>query len=68
MRNNGISCDIALKEKTLKTQLKNADKQHYDYVIIIGDEETASNTLSIKNMNTGCKEIISIDSILSYLK
>ena len=68
LRNNGISCDIALKEKTLKTQLKNADKQHYDYVIIIGDEEAASNTLSIKNMNTGCKEIISRDLILSYLK
>ncbi len=51
LRQSGISCDLDLLNKNLKSQLKHADKLNYNYVIIIGDEEIKSQKAKLKNMN-----------------
>lgn len=55
LRQSGVSCDLDLLNKNLKSQLKYADKLNYNYVIIIGEEEVKSQKAKLKNMNKNNK-------------
>lgn len=52
LRNNNIVCDMNYLNRNLKGQFKDADNNNSKYVIIIGDEETKSNELTVKDNNT----------------
>ncbi len=53
LRDLAIISDIALKEGKLANQFKLADKRNFAWVLTIGSEELASQTVSIKNLATG---------------
>ncbi len=53
LRNQGIKTEIYLNNKKLKPKFKYADKLKIPYVIIIGEDEIETNTVKIKNMETG---------------
>lgn len=53
LREQGLLADIALKEGKLGNQFKFADKRSYAWVITIGAEEMATQTVSLKNLQTG---------------
>ena len=61
LRNNGINTDVYLENKKIKTKFKYADKLQIPYVAIIGEEEEKNGTVSLKNMETGDQEEISVD-------
>lgn len=50
LRNNGIYVEKDISGRSLKAQLKYADKQQSKYAIVIGDQEVESKQASIKNM------------------
>ena len=52
--------------RSLKAQMKAANKLNVKYAIIIGDDEIQANQLTIKNMDDGNQENVSIDNIESY--
>ncbi|HOK39454.1 MAG TPA: histidine--tRNA ligase [bacterium] len=59
---NNYSVEINFLDKSLKAQLRTADKLDFDFVIVIGDDEINSKKFKIKNLKTGEeKEIIEID-------
>lgn len=70
LRNNGIYAEKDICERSLKAQLKYADKQKSKYAMILGDEEIEKEIAKLKNMETGKeKEIkLNISSILNFLK
>ena len=53
LRKLGINTEIYLNNKKIKAKMKYADKLEIPYVIVIGDDEIANNTLKVKNMETG---------------
>ena len=53
-------------KRSLKAQIKDANRLKARYSIIIGDEEINKNIVSIKNMETGNQEELSIDKIIDY--
>ena len=53
LRNLGINTEIYLNNKKIKAKMKYADKLEIPYVIVIGDDEIANNTVKVKNMETG---------------
>ncbi len=53
LRKSGLSTEIYLNDKKLKAKMKYADKLKIPYVIVIGDDEIASNKVKVKNMETG---------------
>lgn len=53
LRNIGINTEIYLNNKKIKAKMKYADKLEIPYVIVIGDDEIANNTVKVKNMETG---------------
>ncbi len=70
LRNLGICTEIYLNDKKLKTKFKYADKLKIPYVIVIGEDEIATNQITIKNMETGeeTKLTRKAEEIVAFLK
>lgn len=65
LRNNGLSVEMDLMERSLKAQMKYADKIGSKYLIVIGDNEIESGTAELKNMENGEKCQIKLDSTIA---
>ncbi len=63
LRNSGVKTEIYLNNKKLKAKFKYADKLEIPYVIIVGEDEIASNNFRLKNMTTGEEKDIAFDEI-----
>ena len=68
LRNNGINTDVYLENKKIKAKFKYANKLNVPYVAIIGEEEEKNGTVSLKNMETGEQEELSIDRLIELVK
>ncbi len=68
LRNVGINAEKDLMSRSLKAQMKYADKLGAKYTVVIGDNEIESNKAVLRNMNTGEQKDVSLDSILNRLK
>ena len=63
LRSQGKKIEVYLNNKKIKAKFKYADKLEIPYVIIIGEDEIANNTVKIKNMQTGEEKEYSQDNI-----
>lgn len=75
LRERGISADIAYEAKSLKAQMRTADRVGARLVAIIGEDEIKNHSVTIRNMDTKEQQIISeenfiinIERILSDIK
>ena len=65
LRKENIETEVYLEDKKIKAKFKYADKLSIPYVIVIGEEEIENNTVTLKNMQTGNQETISLkDAII----
>ncbi len=62
-RKQGISVEMEYENKSLKTQLKKADKLGAKYAIIVGEEELARGKVKVRNMGSSSEEEIDIDKV-----
>lgn len=62
LRMQGISAVSDLNDKSLKNQLKYADKIGAKYNIVIGTDEISSENITLKNMYTGEKIIANLSA------
>ena len=68
LRQKNIRTSFDLLRRSIKSQMRDANKLGAKYVIIIGEEELAKNIATIKNLSNSDQEQIPLDSILSYIK
>ncbi|ABN52564.1 MAG TPA: histidine--tRNA ligase [Hungateiclostridium thermocellum] len=68
LRKEGLSAEKDLMGKSLKAQMKYADKLGAKYSIALGDDEIESGKAVLKNMETGEQKEISLDTLISRLK
>ena len=68
IREEGINTDVYLENKKIKAKFKYADKLKIPYVAVIGEEEEKNGTVSLKNMETGEQEEMSIEKMIEVLK
>ena len=68
LRQAGVSVSCDNMKKSLKAQMKYADKIGFEYTVIIGDNEIETGICNIKNMTTGENTEIKIDEIAKFLK
>ena len=68
IREEGINTDVYLENKKIKAKFKYADKLKIPYVAVIGEEEEKNGTVSLKNMETGEQEEMSIEKMIEILK
>lgn len=67
LRQNGIRTEVFSQEGTLRKQLDYANKLGINYVAIIGENEIASESVTIKNMVTSDQQTIAVSDLLDYL-
>lgn len=65
LREKGISAELFPESVKMKKQMNYADKKQIPYVVLIGENEMQENKLSIKNMNSGEQETLSVDEFLN---
>ncbi|HHV29398.1 histidine--tRNA ligase [Acetivibrio mesophilus] len=68
LRKEGLSAQKDLVGKSIKAQMKYADKLGAKYSIVLGDDEIDSGKAVLKNMETGDQKEISLDTLISRLK
>ena len=66
LRLNGFIVDMDYNNRNLKNNFKNADRLNSRYVIIIGDEETKTNVLTIKNNETKEEYKVNINDLIDF--
>ena len=59
----GISAEKDLMNRSLKAQMKYADKIGVKYTIVIGDDEISNGKVNIKNMSSGEQKEIEISEL-----
>jgi histidyl-tRNA synthetase len=67
LRGAGKIVEIAFGDRSLKAAMKAADKSGARNVVVIGDEEIASQSVELKNMNTGVSVSVTIASLIDAL-
>ncbi len=68
LRREGISADMDYTGKSLKAQMKAADRIGARYVYIIGEEEILKECGILKDMKTGDQSEVAFDSLKEVLK
>jgi histidyl-tRNA synthetase len=69
MRKANISADmISRPGASMKSQMRQADKQQAKYVLILGEDEEKSQSVVVKNMSTGDQELVGWDEVVEFLK
>ncbi|MDY6313959.1 MAG: histidine--tRNA ligase [Clostridia bacterium] len=68
LRQKGFSCEQDLLSRSVKAQMKYADKLGVRYSVVLGDSEIESGSAELKNMETGEKSEIKLDEIDEFLK
>ena len=68
LRSNHISADNDHLDKSLKAQFKYSDKLNAKYTVVIGDDELANNTATLKNMKTSEQTTIKLSELVDELK
>lgn len=63
LRKNGISSDFDHIDRSLKAQMRYADKMNVKFTIILGENEIKNSSVNIKNMITGVQTEANINDI-----
>ena len=68
LRSENINAEVYLENKKIKAKFKYADRLAIPYVIVIGEDEIANNTVTLKNMQTGEQETLKIKEVIKKIK
>ncbi|MBU1044223.1 MAG: histidine--tRNA ligase [Candidatus Omnitrophica bacterium] len=67
LRQQQIITHFDFQKRSLKAQMRQANKLNCAYVLILGDDELANNNIQLKNMDDGTQQLISLDDLVNYL-
>jgi histidyl-tRNA synthetase len=68
LRRKDISAEIGLESRSLRSQMKTANKLGAKYVIMIGDDEIDKGVVTLRDMRDGQQETIDVQMIGSTLE
>lgn len=68
LRNENINATMDYAGRSMKAQMREANKSGAPYTLIIGEDEVKNNAVQLKNMAKSEQETVNIDEIISKLK
>lgn len=69
LRSHGLRADMDYTNRSMKAQMKSADRLEADYVIVIGDDEVAADVVMLRNMsNRQQDKIVTADVVEKILQ
>jgi len=63
LRRKGICVEVDYLGRSVKSQMRDANRQLANYVIVVGEQELKTKSAKLKNMRTGEETTISLDEI-----
>jgi histidyl-tRNA synthetase len=67
LRNAGIAADMDFEGRSLKAQMKTANKLSVAYTCVLGPNERDQETVKLKNMETGEEQTLSIEDAIQHI-
>tara|TARA_Y100001970_G_scaffold256380_1_gene334061 strand:+ start:221 stop:757 length:537 start_codon:yes stop_codon:yes gene_type:complete len=68
LRSLGLKVLLETLRRSVKAQMREANKCNADYAIIVGEQEQINNTVELKNLNDGNQETIDQKNLFAYFK
>lgn len=68
VRKKGVSTEVYPDTVKMKKQMAYANAQHIPFVALVGESELAENRLTLKNMETGEQQQLSIEEALAIIE
>ena len=68
LRNNGFRTEIDYLDRSVKSQMKAADRMNATYTIILGEDELNSGKATIKNMKTGEQQEVVLEKLIEKMQ
>jgi histidyl-tRNA synthetase len=68
LRMSGVACETDLTGRSMKGQMRKANREARKYVVIIGEEERKTGKLVLKDMEKGEQQLLSFEELAAYLK
>ena len=67
LRRKNIPAAMDFARKSMKSQMKSAAKSGAKFALIVGDDEIANSTVTVKNLATSEQEIVPIDEVFAKI-
>ncbi len=67
LRQAGISCDMDYLDRSVRAQMRYADKYPAQFVIMIGENELKSEVMTVRNMKTGDQSEVEMGLLVDHL-
>jgi len=67
LRNKGLIAEMDLLQRSMRAQMRSANKHDANWVLILGENELQNNEIALKNMETSKQENISLDKVIEKL-
>jgi histidyl-tRNA synthetase len=67
LRSKGVSVELDYTERSVKAQMREANRQQAKYVVVVGESELISDSAQLKNMQTGDEQTIRLEKIVQAL-
>lgn len=68
LRQAGIKTETDFLKRSVKAQMKYANKINAMYTIILGENEINNNKVKVKEMDTGQQTEVNLDNLIEYIK
>ncbi len=68
LRKNGLTCEMDYLNRSMKAQMRDANRQYARFTIILGDEEIKKNECVIKNMANGEQKNVLLSDLTNQFK
>lgn len=62
LRSRGVKCETDVSGRSVKAQMKYADKKNFTYVCVLGSDELANDKCEIKNLRNGEKAAVRVNA------
>ncbi len=68
LRKNGVSCALEYEAKSMKSQMRSADRIRAEYVYILGENELEAGAGQLKHMADGVQKAVAPSELIGLLK
>lgn len=68
LRHAGLRAEIGYDEKSLRSQLRRANKLGAAFTLMLGERELTMGKVAVKDMQGGAQEEVALDAVVGYLR
>jgi histidyl-tRNA synthetase len=67
LRGSGLEAEMDYEGRSLKAQMRRADKSGASYVLILGDDELMRREIQLRDMRTKTQRVMSLDNVVDSM-